>query len=128
MLYEVITRFLILPQWHRPNLGSRTLALCEKRIRHDWLERFGHPLLLLETFVDPQRYQGTVYKAANWVCLGSTRGFRRTRRGYSQVAQSPKRVFIRPLRSSARFLLSRPLLEPPYGSGAPKIMLTADQT
>lgn len=48
------SRFLILPQWHLPNLGSRTLSLCEKRIQNDWLERFGHPLLLMETFVDPQ--------------------------------------------------------------------------
>jgi hypothetical protein len=37
--------------------------LCEKRIQNDWLMRFGHPLLLMETFVDPQRYHGTVYKA-----------------------------------------------------------------
>jgi uncharacterized protein DUF4338/DDE family transposase len=121
------SRFLILPQWHRPNLGSRTLALCEKRIQHDWLERFGHPLLLMETFVDPQRYQGTVYKAANWLCLGHTKGFRRTRQGYSNVAQSPKMVFVRPLQSSAQALLSKPLLGPPYCNGASKIMLTANQ-
>lgn len=69
------SRFLILPQWHQPNLGSRTLALCEKRIQNDWFERFGHPLLLLETFVDPQRFHGTVYKAANWLYLGRTKGF-----------------------------------------------------
>lgn len=121
------SRFLILPQWHRPNLGSRTLALCEKRIRQDWLERFGHPLLLLETFVDPRRYQGAVYKAANWLSLGSTKGFRRSRRGYSPLAQSPKMVFVRPLRGHAQSLLSRPLLGPPYCNGAPKLMLSADQ-
>ncbi len=108
-------------------LISRTLALCEKRIQHDWLERFGHPLLLMETFVDPQRYQGTVYKAANWLCLGHTKGFRRTRQGYSNVAQSPKMVFVRPLQANAQSLLSRPLLGPPYCSGASKIMLTANQ-
>lgn len=121
------SRFLILPRWHRPNLGSRTLALCEKRIQDDWRERFGHPLLLIETFVDPQRYQGTVYKAANWLCLGHTKGFRRTRQGYSKVAKSPKMVFVRPLQSSTQSLLSRPLLGPPYCHGAPKMMLTADQ-
>jgi hypothetical protein len=121
------SRFLILPQWHLPNLGSRVLALCEQRIQRDWLERFGHPLLLMETFVDPQRYHGTVYKAANWLCLGQTKGFRRTRQGYSNVAQSPKMVFVRPLQSNAQSLLSSPLLGAPYCPGGVKMMLTADQ-
>ena len=68
------SRFLILPDWHVPNLGSRILALCEKRLPHDWQKRFGHPVLLLETFVDPGRFQGTVYKAANWTCVGRAKG------------------------------------------------------
>lgn len=120
------SRFLILPQWHLPNLGSRVLALCEQRIQHDWLGRFGHPLVLMETFVDPQRYHGTVYKAANWQYLGQTKGFRRTRHGYSNVAQSPKMVFVRPLQPNVPSLLSRPLLGAPYCSGGAKMMLTAD--
>jgi hypothetical protein len=121
------SRFLILPQWHRPNLGSRTLALCEKRIQNDWLERFGHPLLLLETFVDPQRFHGTVYKAANWLYLGRTKGFRRSRQGYSPTAPSPKMIFVRPLQSNTPTLLARPLLDPFYCHGAPKMMLTVEQ-
>ena len=47
------SRFLILPDWHRPNLGSKILSLCHRRLASDWQERFGHPLVLLETFVDP---------------------------------------------------------------------------
>ena len=47
------SRFLILPGWHRPNIGSRVLSLTERRVAADWRTRFGHPLLLLETFVDP---------------------------------------------------------------------------
>jgi hypothetical protein len=124
------SRFLILPQWHLPNLGSRTLSLCEKRIQKDWLVRFGHPLLLMETFVDPQRYHGTVYKAANWLCLGQTKGFRRTRQGdsaYSAQAHTPKLVFVRPLQPKAQSLLSCPILDPRYCNGAPKMLLTADQ-
>ncbi len=121
------SRFLILPDWHRPNLASRTLSLCQRRLPGDWLETFGHPLLLLETFVDPQRFKGTLYKAANWSYLGHTRGFRRTRQGYSATARSPKMVFVKPLQANARALLSRSTLEPPYRSGAPKIMLTAQQ-
>jgi len=121
------SRFLILPDWHRANLASRVLSLCERRLRQDWPQRFGHPLLLLETFVDPQRFRGTLYQASNWVYVGETRGFRRTRQGYSDSPLAPKRVLVRPLRPQARALLSRPVLHPPYRNGAPKIMLSAEQ-
>jgi hypothetical protein len=120
------SRFLILPHWHVANLGSRILSLCEKRLPHDWQERFNHPALLLETFVDPARFRGTVYKAANWTYVGNSRGFRRTRKGYG-AAQSPKMVFLKPLCTDARQLLSRPLLNPSYRTGGSKIMLSADQ-
>jgi hypothetical protein len=96
------TRFLILPQWHHPNLASRTLGLCQKRLPGDWLTRFGHPLLLLETFVDPTRFAGTLYKATNWLFVGYTKGYRRIRKGYSNTTQSPKMVFVQPLRRDAR--------------------------
>lgn len=121
------SRFLILPDHHTPNLASRVLSLCEQRIAQDWLEHFGYPLLLLETFVDPQRFHGTIYRAANWVYVGDTRGFRRTRRGYSATPQQAKRVFVRPLRAHAQKLLSQSIINPLYCYGAPKIMLTADQ-
>jgi len=121
------SRFLILPQWHRPNLGSKTLSLCQRRLRNDWMHRFGHPLVLLETFVDPQRFQGTVYQAANWVCVGETQGYRRTRQGYSPRAHAPKRVFVRSLQADARWVLSQPLLDLPYRTGVPKIRLSAEQ-
>jgi len=61
------SRFLILPDGHVFNLGSRVLSLCQRRLGRDWEARFGHGVLLLETFVDPQRFRGTVYRAANWV-------------------------------------------------------------
>ncbi len=121
------SRFLIVPHWHVPNLGSRILSLCQRRLGRDWQEIFGHPVVLLETFVDPQRFRGTVYKAANWVYVGNTKGFRRTRLGYSATPQSPKMVFVKPLRADARLLLSRAILTPPYRLGDSKIMLTADQ-
>lgn len=121
------SRFLIVPNWHVPNLGSRILSLCQRRLCGDWQEIFGHPVVLLETFVDPQRFRGTVYKAANWVYVGNTKGFRRTRLGYSATPQSPKMVFVKPLQADARLLLSRALLTPPYRIGDSKIMLTADQ-
>lgn len=121
------SRFLILPEWHTPNLGSKVLSLCHQRIASDWQVRFGQPLLLMETFVDPARFHGTVYRAANWTCLGLTQGFRRTREGYSASAESPKLIFVRPLRHDARAQLSRPILDPLYRTGVPQIMLTAQQ-
>ena len=61
---------------------------------------------MLETFVDPQRFHGGVYRAANWMELGLTQGYRRTREGYSAEADAPKRIFVRPLRSDARAQLT----------------------
>jgi hypothetical protein len=120
------SRFLILPDWHRPNLGSKILSLCQKRLSEDWQEHFGHRLLVLETFVD-QRFQGTVYRAANWMYLGSSRGYRRTRQGYSNTVHSPKKVFVKTLQSNARLLLACPVLPLPYRQGVPKMMLSAQQ-
>jgi hypothetical protein len=120
-------RFLILPEWHTRNLASRVLGLCERRIAADWRLRFGHPLWLLETFVDPRRFHGTSYRAANWLDVGETRGYRRTRSGYSKRAAAPKRVLVRPLIADAAQRLSHPILPPCYHHGAPKLMLSADQ-
>src|SRR5207245_8996798 len=82
-------RFLILPDWPLFELGSRVLSLCQGRLPRDWEEAFGHGVVLLETFVDPQRHRGTVYRAANWIYVGNTRGFRRTRVGYTATPASP---------------------------------------
>jgi len=83
--------------------------------------------VLLETFVDPRHFRGTVYKAANWLHVGDTKGFRRTRKGYSAQVHSPKMVFVKPLRPDAQVLLSRPILQSPYRTGGAKMMLQAEQ-
>ena len=121
------SRFLILPEWQRPNIGSRVLSLTERRVVADWPARFGHPLLLLETFVDPRRFHGGVYRAANWIELGLTQGYRRTREGYSAAAEAPKRVFVRPLCRNPRARLTDPDRDRWPLTGAPKIMLNAQQ-
>lgn len=95
------TRYCVLPPWQRPNVASRILALCERRLPHDWAHAFGHPIVLLETFVD-SRHRGTLYRAANWVHVGETRGFRRIPGGYSATTQEPKKVFVRELHPRAR--------------------------
>ena len=82
------TRRLVLPGPRVRNLGSRVLGLCARRIVRDWAARFGHRLVLVETFVDPARFHGTVYRAANWRMVGHTRGFRHRGRGYPDFANS----------------------------------------
>ena len=121
------SRFVIMPERHVPNLGSRILALCQRRLCRDWEESFGHPVVLLETFVDPQRFRGTIYKAANWLYVGNTKGFRRTRLGYTATSESPKMVFVKALHTDARELLCHTVLTAPYCLRGPKIMLNADQ-
>jgi len=121
------SRFLILPDGQRPNVGSRVLSLTERRVARDWQERYGHALLLLETFVDPRRFHGGVYRAANWMELGLTQGYRRTREGYSAQADAPKRVFVRPLCRDARAQLTRASWDELQLTGAPKLMLNAEQ-
>jgi hypothetical protein len=119
------SRFLVLPNFHLPNVASRVLGLCQRRLRNDWQEMFGHPVVLMETFVDSQRFRGTVYRAANWLYVGKTKGFRRTGQGYTQTAQTPKMVFVKPLQADAQTLLSRTILQPCYRTGDPKIMVSA---
>lgn len=121
------SRFLILPEGRWPNVGSRVLALAERRIAADWQARYGHPLLLLETFVDPRRFHGGVYRAANWTELGLTQGFRRTPGGYSEEPDAPKRVFVRSLSRDARQRLVHADRHDLNLSGDPHLMLNAEQ-
>jgi hypothetical protein len=68
------SRFLILPFILVKNLASHILGKMAKRVPADWSAVYGHPIYFLETFVDPERFHGTCYRAANWVLLGRTTG------------------------------------------------------
>jgi hypothetical protein len=68
------TRFLILPWIHVPHLASHLLGRIVKVISADWKHLYNHPIYLLETFVDTEKFKGTCYKAANWKYLGNTTG------------------------------------------------------
>jgi hypothetical protein len=68
------TRLLILPWVKVPHLASHLLGRVARRLSGDWQHLYGHPILFLETFVDPQRFRGTCYRAANWIHLGVTTG------------------------------------------------------
>ena len=67
-------RFLILPWVHSKNLGSKILSLAARRVASDWQSRYNYQPCLLETFVEKKRFCGTCYKAANWICVGDTKG------------------------------------------------------
>jgi hypothetical protein len=95
-------RFLILPDAHQPNLGSRILRLTLERLSADWQTRYGHPILVVETFVDPEQFQGTVYTAQGWQELGLTDGHGRHRRDFYVAHNKPKRLFVRELLRNAR--------------------------
>ena len=94
-------RFLILPGVKEPNLASRILGLCVRRLASDWELAYGHPVLVAETFVDPQRFEGTCYLAAGWQPLGLTAGARRVRRDFYDEAGSPKQLLVKALRANA---------------------------
>ena len=120
------TRLLVLPGRDQRNLGSRVLGRCARRIVRDWPARFGHRVLLLETFVDPARFRGTVYRAANWRMVGHTRGFRRRAGGYGE-GSTPKCVFVYPLVRNVHRQLSGATLDSTLAKGAAKTMLSAAQ-
>jgi len=89
-------RFLILPWVRIPHLASHLLALIRRRISTDWQEKYGHPILLLETFVEQRRFAGTCYRADNWICVGRSTG--RTRNHNSGDPTVPvKSVWLYPL-------------------------------
>lgn len=97
-----------------PNLASRILRLSMDRLNADWLEQYGHGLLLAETFVDIEAYAGTCYKASNWMDLGKTKGFERAGTDYYEPHNRPKRLFIRPLQKEAKELLAAPEIPEPW--------------
>ena len=95
------TRFLILPWVRVPLLASHLLGRMTRQLARDWRERTGQRLALVETFVDESRFQGTCYRAANWLDLGRTTGRTRDDR-YSQIQVPTKRVLVLPLQPLAR--------------------------
>ena len=100
-------RFLILPGVQVRNLASQVLGANLRRLSSDWQAVHGHGLVLAETFIDPARFLGTCYRAANWIELGPTRGFAKSNATY--VAHgAPKRIWVYPLHKKARLILSSP--------------------
>jgi hypothetical protein len=99
-------RFLILPWVRVGHLASHLLSLIAKRIDSDWQQKYGHPIYLLETFVESGRFQGTCYKAANWHCVGQTTGRTRNDR-YNSIHKPVKDIYLYPLTKDFRESLGR---------------------
>jgi hypothetical protein len=99
------SRYLILPWVRVPHLASHILGRMAKLVAQDWERVYGHPVYYLETFIDPQRWRGTCYRAANWIALGLTTG-----RGKADTSHRPnrslKQVLAYPLDQRFRHLLT----------------------
>jgi len=100
------TRFLILPWVEVPHLASHILGQIAASLSNDWEQLYGHPVYFAETFIDPGRFRGTCYRAANWKVLGLTTG-----RGKDSTSKRPNRslkeVLGYPLTPRFRELLSQ---------------------
>jgi hypothetical protein len=92
------TRFLILPWVRVPHLASHLLGRTARRISGDWQNLYHHPVYLLETFIDPERFRGACYRAANWILAGQTTG-RGKNDQTKRANRSLKELWVYPLRS-----------------------------
>ena len=100
------TRFLVLGRAGEfPNLASYFLSAMTRRLSSDWMERYGHGLLLAESFVDPGRFDGAMYKAANWKFVGLTRGYARSNGTYRKPHGNKKELYVYSLRRNALRML-----------------------
>jgi hypothetical protein len=105
-------RYLLIPHRTVPNLGSRVLKLTLARLSADWEQKYGHPVLVVESFVDPEQFCGTVYTAHGWQELGPTDGWGRCSRDYYVKHDKPKRLFVKELCKNARRSLQAEHLKP----------------
>jgi len=100
------SRFLIVPSVRVANLASHVLSRCLDRLAGDWEERYGYAPTLVETFVDPRRYAGTSYRAANWILVGETAG-RANAYANGKVSDGKKQIYIYPLQQDWQSRLCR---------------------
>lgn len=95
-------RLLLLPSVRVPHLASHLLSVLVKRVSADWRGKYGHPIFLLETFVDPEHFSGTTYRAANWLYVGQTQGRGRQGPGPHIRSASVKDIYLLPLHGRFR--------------------------
>jgi len=108
------SRLLVMPDCHSPNLISRFMKLMLGQLSEDWEKRWGHPIALVETFVDPRFYQGTAYKVSGWSHLGRTAGWKRNADDFYEKNDAPKQIWVRELVKKACLKLRAPELAPSW--------------
>jgi hypothetical protein len=113
------SRLLLLPDGHYPNLISRFMKLMLGRLSEDWQARWGHPLALVETFVDPRFYQGTAYRVSGWCHLGTTAGWKRDADDFYEKNEAPKQIWVRQLVKQACVKLRAAQLPPDWAPVEP---------
>lgn len=94
-------RFLILPGQHLPNLASRAMKLVLGRLAADWQQQFKHPIVMVESFVDPEQFRGTTYQCSGWSQLGLTQGYGRAAKDYYIQHDQPKQLWVKALVKNA---------------------------
>src|SRR5260221_5107787 len=109
-----ISRLLVMPDCHYPNLISRFMKLMLGRLSPDWQKRWGHPLALVETFVDPRYYTGTAYKVSGWSHLGKSAGWKRDADDFYEKNDAPKQIWVRELVKKACVKLRAAQLPPDW--------------
>lgn len=101
------SRFLVMPNEKHPNLASRVLGLCMKRLPEDWEKQFGFRPLIAETFIDGTKFRGSCYFAAGWQRIGNSKGFKRDAQDFYVGGSVPKGIFVKELSPGAREILCR---------------------
>jgi hypothetical protein len=101
-------RFVLLPWVEVPNLASFVLSRCVRRLRSDWQRVYQQDLVLVETFIEKERFRGSCYAAANWTCIGESCGRGRNDR-FHQESLPIKTHWLYALRPDYRQVLCRPL-------------------
>lgn len=96
------SRFLILPWVRIPNLASHILSRSAREMATDWQSAYGTEPLLLETMVDPARFRGTCYRAANWISVGESSGRGRNDRDHQRHGEEPKQIWLFPLKKGCQ--------------------------
>ena len=103
-----LRRFMVLEEARRPNLASRALALALRGLVREWRTAHGFAPLLAESFSDPQSHAGTLYKVTNWMAMGQTAGYSRSRADFYTDAEAPKLLWLYELGRHAREKLAAP--------------------
>jgi len=108
------SRFLLLPSVDVPNLASHVLGRAVGQVAHDWETRYGQRPVLVETFVDPERFRGSCYQAANWTRIGQSAGGKQTHPN-GKRSQGPKDIYVYPLSPDFRDVLCQEPERRPLG-------------